>query len=107
MAAVDIREKNRSSKEEANQLSTVAEGLPALGWVTMVNSNFVSFVFCFNRRLMFSCCLLFLLIYRIVNLDLSLVISKNLLNFMLIELSRIIKNRKKYPTFITIIIELP
>ncbi|BGP30038.1 suppressor of rasval19 [Rhodotorula toruloides] len=34
LAAIDMREKNRASKE-SNQLTVVAEGLPALGWVTL------------------------------------------------------------------------
>jgi adenylyl cyclase-associated protein len=36
MAVFDIKEKNRPSKE-INQLSTVSEGIPALGWVTLVS----------------------------------------------------------------------
>ncbi|KAK4053029.1 suppressor of rasval19 [Microbotryomycetes sp. JL201] len=34
MAAIDIKEKNRASKE-SNQLTVVAEGIPALGWVVV------------------------------------------------------------------------
>lgn len=36
MAVVDVKEKNRPSKE-INQLSTISEGIPALGWVTLVS----------------------------------------------------------------------
>lgn len=35
VASIEIKEKNRASKE-ANLLSTVSEGIPALGWVTLV-----------------------------------------------------------------------
>lgn len=35
MAVVNVKEKNRPSKE-INQLSAVSEGIPALGWVTLV-----------------------------------------------------------------------
>lgn len=35
MAVVEIKEKSRGSKE-MTQLNTVAEGIPALGWVTLV-----------------------------------------------------------------------
>lgn len=34
MAAIEVKEKNRGSKQ-SNHLATVAEGLPALGWVTL------------------------------------------------------------------------
>ncbi|KAK4058737.1 suppressor of rasval19 [Microbotryomycetes sp. JL221] len=34
MAAIDVKEKNRASKD-SNQLTVVAEGIPALGWVVM------------------------------------------------------------------------
>lgn len=34
VASIEIKEKNRASKE-ANLLSTVSEGIPALGWVTL------------------------------------------------------------------------
>lgn len=35
MAAVDLKDKNRPSKD-FNGLTMVAEGIPALGWVTLV-----------------------------------------------------------------------
>lgn len=38
VAVVDIKEKNRPAKE-TNQLSTVSEGIPALGWVTLVSRS--------------------------------------------------------------------
>ncbi|KAM0792418.1 hypothetical protein ACM66B_005096 [Microbotryomycetes sp. NB124-2] len=34
MAAIDVKEKNRASKD-SNQLTVVAEGIPALGWVVV------------------------------------------------------------------------
>ena len=36
MAVIDMKEKNRGSKE-MNQLTVVSEGIPALGWVTLVS----------------------------------------------------------------------
>lgn len=36
MAVIDFKEKNRASKE-SNQLTVVAEGIPALGWVMAVS----------------------------------------------------------------------
>ena len=41
MAVLDIKESNRPSKE-INQLSTVSEGIPALGWVTLVSFSLCS-----------------------------------------------------------------
>lgn len=35
LAVIDVKEKNRASKE-SNQLTVVSEGIPALGWVTLV-----------------------------------------------------------------------
>lgn len=36
LAVIDVKEKNRASKEN-NQLTVVSEGIPALGWVTLVS----------------------------------------------------------------------
>ena len=36
MAVIDMKEKNRGSKE-LNQLTVISEGIPALGWVTLVS----------------------------------------------------------------------
>lgn len=38
MAVIDYKEKNRASKE-SNQLTVVAEGIPALGWVMAVSAD--------------------------------------------------------------------
>lgn len=38
MAAIEMKEKNRASKE-SNQLTVVAEGIPALGWVMLVRGR--------------------------------------------------------------------
>lgn len=35
LAVIDVKEKNRAAKE-SNQLTVVSEGIPALGWVTLV-----------------------------------------------------------------------
>ena len=35
MAAVEVKDKNRGASKELNFLSTVAEGMPALGWLTL------------------------------------------------------------------------
>ena len=40
MAALEIKERNRPSGE-INQLNTVSEGIPALGWVTLVSPSFL------------------------------------------------------------------
>lgn len=36
LLVVEVKEKNRSAREVSNQLNLVAEGIPALGWVTLV-----------------------------------------------------------------------
>lgn len=36
MAVIEAKEKNRAAKE-SNQLTVVSEGIPALGWVTLVS----------------------------------------------------------------------
>lgn len=38
MATMEMKEKNRASKE-SNQLTVVAEGIPALGWVMLVSGR--------------------------------------------------------------------
>ena len=39
LAVIDVKEKNRAAKE-SNQLTVVSEGIPALGWVTLVRWHF-------------------------------------------------------------------
>ena len=38
-AVQSVREQNRGNKEQFNHLTAIAEGIPALGWVTVVSDG--------------------------------------------------------------------
>lgn len=52
MGAVDLKDKNRASKDY-NALTMVAEGIPALGWVTLVRPSNKSYTWSLHGGCMY------------------------------------------------------